>query len=256
MPVQHGCQVEADPPAAAEHDPAHPAGNNAQIAQQSRQVLSRGSHENAVAFPEDKVAVGRNGRAVSQNRADQHPATRNAVHIAERHIAQLAGCVNPQLHDLRAAFGKGIPLEKAGVLQQVGNLLSRLLFRIDGHGQAEHIFHGVDLFGIFRVPDSGDGVQLRVETVGCSAAQQVDGVSVCRRDQQLRLPDTGLLQNVHGRAVAGNRHHIVLLLRFFQHIGIGINQSDVMAFRRQQPRQRRANLSVTGNDYVHNNPRF
>ena len=210
VPVQHGCQIEADPSTAAEHDPTDPACDNAKAAQQCRQILGGSRYKDTVSFPQDEVSFWRDGRPVSQNGAYQHPAICDAVHVAQRNIAQLAGSINPQFHDLRAALGKGVPLQKAGILQQMGDFLCRLVLRIDGHGQAKYILHGIDLLGVFRIPDSGNGVQLRIQAVRRGTAQQIDGIRVRCRDQQFRVLYPSLPEDAHGRAVSGDCHHIIL----------------------------------------------
>ena len=138
----------------------------------------------------------------------------------------------------------------------MGNFLGCLLLRVDGHGQAEHILHGIDLFRVLRVPDSGDGVQLRIQAMGRSAGEQIDLVGIRCRNQQIRFLHPCLQQGIHGCAVTGDRHDIILLLRLLQHIGIGIDERDIMALRGQQACQRRSHFSVAGNHNIHSDPRF
>ena len=138
----------------------------------------------------------------------------------------------------------------------MGNLLSCLFLWVDGHGQTEHILHGIDLLSVLRIPDSGNGMQLWIEAVRRGTGQQVDFVRVRRGNQQIRLLHTRLQKGIHGSTVSGDRHHIVLLLRLLQHTGIGINQRNIVTFRGKQSCQRRSHFSVACNDNIHSDPRI
>ena len=249
--IEHIRQVVADPAAAAEHNIAHPPGNDPQAAQHIGQIMGRGGDEDPIPLPEDEITLRGDGSSAAQYRTDQHPAVDNAVHVAQRHVAQLAGLINAQLHDLHPPLGEGIPLQKARILQKIRNFLGGLLLRVDGHGQTEHILHGVDLLGILRIPDSGNGVQVGIQIVGGGAAQQVNFVCIGGGNQKIRLLHACLEQDVHGHTVAGNRHHIVLLQGFLQNMGVLVDQGHIVALGRQQPCQRGAYLAVTGNNNVH-----
>ena len=213
--------------------------------------MGRGGDEDPIPLPEDEITLRGDGGSAAQYRTDQHPAVDNAVHVAQRHVAQLAGLINAQLHDLHPPLGEGIPLQKARILQKIRNFLGGLLLRVDGHGQTEHILHGVDLLGILRIPDSGNGVQVGIQIVGSGAAQQVNLVRIRGGNQKICLLHACLKQDVHGHTVAGNRHHIVLLQGFLQNMGVLVDQGHIVTFGRQQPRQRGADLSVSRNDNVH-----
>ena len=77
------------------------------------------------------------------------------------------------------------------------------------------------------------GVQLWIQTMGRGAGQKVNFIRVRGGDQQVRFFDPCLQQGVHAGAVAGDRHDIILLLRLLQHMGIGVNQRNVMILGRQ-----------------------
>ena len=168
--LQSGCQIVADPSAAAEHDPPDLPGENAQVFQQSGQVLGKGGDKQPVTLPQNKVAAGGNGGAPPQDGADQNLAADNGPHVCQPHIAQLAAAVYPEFYDLRPALGEGIPPQEARVFEQPVNFRGGLIFGIDEHGQAKKLPHLENLFRVLRVPDPGDGVQFGVHGVGGGAA--------------------------------------------------------------------------------------
>ena len=94
-------------------------------------------------------------------------------------------------------------------MQQSFDLLCRSLFRVDGHGKTECIPQFIDLICIFRIANSGDGVQLGIERMGGGAAQQIDLIFTCGCNQQISFFDTGLKQDGHRCAVTVDSHDIV-----------------------------------------------
>ena len=119
------------------------------------------------------MAAGDHGLAIADDGAHQHPALDDGVQPHQRLIPQLTVGADPQLHNVGAAVGKGVPVQKAGQPQQPLDLVGGLLFRVDGQGKGKHILQAVDLLGVFRVADAADGMDLGVDAVGGGAAQQV-----------------------------------------------------------------------------------
>ena len=247
-------KIVADLAAAADHDPANPAGNNAEVFQKGGQVFGGSGNEDAVAFPEDEITVGSDGLALAQNGADQDTAFDDVVHIHQRHVAQLAGSVHTKFHDFRLALGEAVPLQEAGVLQQTFDFYGSLLFGIDGHGQTEFIAHGINLASIIRVADTGNGVQIFVHAVGGDAAQQIYFVHAGGGDEQVCFHNTCFLQNFHGSAIALDTHDVILLQIVVEHSGSGVDEGNVVTFGGEQPGQCGANHAGTCDDNVHRIP--
>ena len=162
--------------------------------------------------------------------------------------------LHPQLHDLRAALGKGVPAEKAGVFEKPLNFRGGLVFGVDNQGQTEDIPHIINLLGVFRVADPGDGMKLRIHGVGRGAAQQIDFVLAGGGDEKIRVLDLGLGQHGHGGAVALHAEHIVALHAFRQHLAVGIDQGNVVALRGELAGQGGPYLAVACDNDVHTDP--
>ena len=133
------------------------------------------------------MTVGRNSLTVADNRTDQNLCLDDAIELAQGDVAQFATGVNSQLHDLGTALGEGVSTGETGVAQKALHFGSGLLFRINDHGKTKGITHLIDLVGVFRVTDTGDGMKLFVDAVGCGAAKKIDLVSVGNGDQQIRI---------------------------------------------------------------------
>ena len=244
-------QIIADPAAAAEHDPPDLPGEDAQVFQQGSQVFGQGGDEQPVALPQCEVAAGGGGGTAPKHGTDQDLALDNGPQVSQLDVAQLAFGVYPQLYDFCPALGEGIPPEKAGVFQQPVDFRSGLVFGVDEHGQAEEVPHFEDLLGVLRIPDPGDGVQLRVHRVGGGAAQQIDFVRACGGDQQIRRLHTGLTQHLHRGAVALDGDHVVALHAVFQPLELGVDDRHVVALSCKLAGQGSAYLAVTRNDNIH-----
>ena len=111
--------------------------------------------------------------------------------------------------------------------------------------------HFVDLVGILRVANSGDGMQSGVQGVGSGAAQKIHFVGAGGGNKQIRILHTGVQQHLHGGAVAMNGDDIVALQTAAENLIVGIHQSDVIALGRQLAGQSGAYLTSSGNDNIH-----
>ena len=87
--------------------------------------------------------------------------------------------------------------------------------------------------------------------MGCGAAQQVHFICAGGGNQQIRIHNTGLTQDIHGSAVALYGNHIVAFHTVFQAFELGIDYGNIVAFGGELTGQGSANFAVTCNDYVH-----
>ena len=204
-------KVEGDAPAAAEDDPVDLPGGDAEVFQHPGKIIRRGGDEEAVPRLQDEAAVRRHGHAPAQHGAHQHPALDEVVELVEGHALQAASFRYLQLCDLHPAPGEGLPLEKAGVLQKPVDLGGGLLVRIHGEGEGEGLPHLIDLVGVVGVPDAGDGVDVLIQPVGAEAAEEVDLILAGGGDEEVRVGDAGLAQDLHRGAVAPDSHHVEAL---------------------------------------------
>ena len=94
-------------------------------------------------------------------------------------------------------------------------------------------------------------MQFGIQRMGCGAAQQIDFILVGGCDQQIRIPDTCLEQNLHGSTVSLDTHYIVTFHTGTQQMIFQIDQGNVMTFRRQLPGQHRADFAVACNNNIH-----
>ena len=94
-------------------------------------------------------------------------------------------------------------------------------------------------------------MQLPVQGMGGGAAQQIHLVLAGGGDKQLRVPDPGLKQHVHGGAVALDADHVVMLHTGLQHSGVGIDDGNVMSLSGKLPGQHGTDLTVSRDDDVH-----
>lgn len=222
-----------------------------QVFQQGRQVFGKGGDEQPVPLSQHEVAAGGDGLAAPQHGTHQDLAPDDALQIHQADVAQLAAGIYPQLNDLCAALGEGIPPEKARVFQQPVDLRGGLVLGIDEHGQTEGLPHFENLLGVFRIPHPGDGVELLVHGVGRGAAEQVYFVCTGGGDEQIGVLHTGLPQHIHGCAVALNGDHVVPLHTGFQGGGLGVDNGHVVALAGELTGQSGADLAVACDNDFH-----
>ena len=90
--------------------------------------------------------------------------------------------------------------------------------------------------------------------MGSGAAQQVHFVRTGGGNEQIRIQDAGLLQNIHGGTVSVDGNYVVTLHAGLQDPGIGVDNRNIVAFGNQLPGQGGANLTVARNDNIHKKP--
>ena len=244
-------KVKGDATAAAEDDPADLPGGDAKVFQHPGEIVRGRGDEEAVALLQDEAAVRRYGHAPAKDGADQDPALDEVVELVEGDALEAASLRHLQLRDLHPAPGEGLPLEEAWVFQQPVDLGGGLLVRIHGEGEGEGLPHLIDLVGVVGVADAGDGVDVLIQPVGAEAAEEVDLILAGGGDEEVRVGNAGLAQDLHRGAVALDGHHVETLQSALQHLLLGVDEGQVVALAGQLPGHGGAHLAGARDEDLH-----
>ena len=135
-------------------------------------------------------------------------------------------------HQLHSAVGKIQYLERAGVGNQLLDILGYQLLRADDHIDrnvltAEQLFLVGQVLGRAHPGDFGGGVE---QGMGHLAGHHIDLVTVGDCDQHIGVFGAGLEQGIGMGCTAGNCAYIQPVLQQPQLFTIGINHSNVILF--------------------------
>lgn len=145
--------------------------------------------------------------------------------------------------------------KEGGELEELIGLLGGGLLGIYREGQPQLLPHGDQLIRVLRVADPGDGV-LDAQLFGGEAGQQVELVPAGGGDEHLRLFHAGLPEGGHGGAVAHHGHDVKLLGALGKHLGVGVDDGDVVALAGELRGQGGAHFAVAHDNNVHILPPF
>ena len=126
----------------------------------------------------------------------------------------------------------------------------RSQLRINRKGKPQLFLDKPDFRIILRIPYPRYGPA--VTRLLCDqTAEQIDLILVGHSDQKIRRCDTSLSLNAKTRPVSTDPHNIQIGRYILNLLLIGINDRQVMSFRRQLFNQRVSYLAASYHDYLH-----
>ena len=243
-------EVFRDAPRADQHDVGGLLLIVADRAEHVDEVRRRRAEIDVVARAHPEVAVRDDDLVPARDRADQHLAAQLLRQLGQREAVQELPGPGDDLDDLDAVVGKGVALQHARDLQQAEHLVSGVLLRVDGHGEAQLVAQQVELIGVVRRADAGDRAPA-AEPLGKHAAQQVQLVLRRAGDHDVAVLHVRLPHRSGGRAVAADRHAVQRVADVLHHVAVGVHDRDVVPLRRELAGDRAADLAAADDDNLH-----
>ena len=241
-PFERAREIEADVAAARDHDLARRIVELAHLAQHGTGVLARREEEHLVAFLDDGVAVGDDAFAAAVDRDHAAFDVRDVLRqVAQRMADERAAAIGARRDEPHSAVGELEHLQRAGEPDQlrdvVGDERRRADRDVDGYAAgAEQRLVGDQRTGA-NARDSRRRAEQRQRDL---AGEHVDLVAARERDQHVGVARAGPLEHVGMRGVADDRAHVEPVLQLAQHVGVAVDDRDLVGLLAGQAESGRA----------------
>ena len=163
---------------------------------------------------------------------------------------QVISLGNAYFRQLYPAVGERLELDGGWEAKNTRDLVRREIFGVDEHTDSEAGAHEVKLLRVFGSAHAGYG--MAAAHFFCEhTAEDIQLVSLCYRNQQIRLVNASLLLNVVTRAVAADSVHVERVDKILDHLRVLVYHDHVVILPRQLSGKRSSDLSAAHNDNIH-----
>ncbi len=211
---------------------------------------------------DDRVALGLDALAAAIDRRDPRIATLDVRgQLFQLLTDQRTALQGFDADEANAAVGEVQHLQRAGILDQVHDVLGHQLLGADRHIDGERavlVREQLRMLGEIGGADAGDARRVFVEQAPRDlAGDHVHFVAVGQRDEDVGVACAGGFEHARLRAAADQRANVETVLQIAQELVIHIDDRDfVRCFARQMVGGGATHLSGAEDDYFHTGSRF